>query len=305
MKGVIPVSVLMPVRGNGKFLLESLNSISDSNVQPSQIILIDDGLNKEILGQIERNIELRNLEIHPNQNPGLVNALNSGLALAREEFIARLDSDDLMFPGRLLTQFNFLQANTNVSVVGSQVEYIDDLGNTIGFSKYPVNFISDLAKFKMKSLLAHPAVMFRLSKVLEVGGYRSVFRYKDTDLAEDFDLWLRLSNISSCFNLDDVLTKYRQHPTQLSRLNSIPQELATIYASAIGGTLPGPEFQVILSKNGRINGKDAYLLIENRLGKTWKVYFGLRQFTFKQVIANKNMTFFLEWISKLFRKIFL
>ena len=83
-------------------------------------------------------------------------------------------------------------------------------------------------------MLAHPSVMIRKSALIEAGNYRSVLRNGHSDLAEDFELWLRLSKIGLIWNSEKPLTIYRLHENQISFKNRLHQDVATfILASSI------------------------------------------------------------------------
>jgi glycosyltransferase involved in cell wall biosynthesis len=66
--------------------------------------------------------------------PGLVSALNSGLEIASGKYIARIDADYVMFPGRLQLQFDYLEIHTYINVLGTDVIEIDAEGKEIGSS---------------------------------------------------------------------------------------------------------------------------------------------------------------------------
>lgn len=76
----------------------------------------------------------------------------------------------------------------------------------------------------------------RRSAVLKAGGYRKIFKSNEVDIAEDFDLWLRMAKLGKIRNLNSCLTKYRQHPGQISSNFEMAQILATMYISAVNST---------------------------------------------------------------------
>jgi glycosyltransferase involved in cell wall biosynthesis len=151
------------------------------------------------------------MTIVESKNPGLVAALNRGLAVAQGSFIARLDADDLMLSSRLQRQFDYLNSNDDVVVLGSEVIEIDQFGKSIGLRKYPTSKESMKIALQKQCTIAHPSTMFRRNNVLEIGGYRTFFEH-----AEDYDLWLRLIHYGGVVSLDFPLTMYRIHPEQIS-----------------------------------------------------------------------------------------
>jgi hypothetical protein len=122
--------------------------------------------------------------------------------------------------------------NPNVVAVGSQCILIDPQGNEIGKTFYPVNCVSQLESFSFRCLLAHPSTLYLRQAALSIGGYRRIFRWKQTDIAEDFDFWLRLRTQGDIFNLDEYLTYYRVHGNQISSRFISAQLVGTAYISA-------------------------------------------------------------------------
>jgi hypothetical protein len=82
-------------------------------------------------------------------------------------------------------------------------------------------------------MLAHPAVMMRTELARKIGGYRSLCNNERVDLAEDFDLWLRLSKVGEIHNLAEPILYYRQHSSQISSLHTSSQGFATQYISFV------------------------------------------------------------------------
>ena len=138
-----------------------------------------------------------------------------------------------MFSKRIETQLKYFEENAKTVAVGSQCVYIDANGKETGLSRYFVGDISTSPKFSTQCLIAHPSTMYLRSAALSINGYRSIFNWNGTDIAEDFDFWLRLSRLGEIVVVDEFLTKYRQHPKQLSSLNSIGQSLGTPFVSAV------------------------------------------------------------------------
>ena len=137
-------------------------------------------------------------------------ALNHGLACSTAEYVARLDSDDLMFPGRLEQQVAFLDQNPDVAVVGS---WMITFGLRSQKWRYPAAHRELEFGMSFRNELAHPSVMIRASALEDLEGpYRPGF-----DGVEDWDLWERLSARSKLACLPEYLTFHRLHEGQHSR----------------------------------------------------------------------------------------
>src|SRR5687768_2170096 len=118
------ISVIMPVYNTAAYLRESIESILTQTFKDFEFIIINDGSadNSEeiILGYNDQRIKYLKNEV----NKGYVFSLNRALKIATGKYIARLDSDDLSLPGRLMAQYNFMENHPQVIVCGCAFESI-------------------------------------------------------------------------------------------------------------------------------------------------------------------------------------
>ena len=261
------VSVLIPARGDSPYISETLQSIELNSLLPREVIIIDDGLTEVALSNIKVFHERLPVKITKSEGNGLVDALNTGLRVASEEFICRIDSDDLMLPERIKTQLHSLNLNNQLVAVGSQCVYINEDSTELSISNYSVGNLNDNPEFQKKCLIAHPSTMYYLDSALSIGGYRSLFSWNGTDIAEDFDFWLRLSGIGQILITDQVLTKYRQHNKQISSISMYGQILGTPYISAINKSGQKTEpIKIIFANNQSQMSQHYFRVIRNNLG---------------------------------------
>ena len=226
------LSLVMPVYGPAPYLLAAIESVYKSrNVEIEFILVLDRCTNSDFQEAIQ--ISPRNIEIKViySDYPGIVPALNLGIAVAKYELIARLDSDDLVTPDRLHNQVEFLNSFKEVVCVGTQLIFIDESGSEFGYTKYPTDHKHILERMNYQNCIAHPSVMFRKSAVERVGGYREIFTG-----SEDYDLWLRLSEIGELSNLPLELTKYRRSIFQFTNQLESKQPI-TDSATRISGAM--------------------------------------------------------------------
>jgi glycosyltransferase involved in cell wall biosynthesis len=143
-------------------------------------------------------------------NTGIVGALNKGFSLARGEFIARMDADDVSLPPRLERQVKFLQDHPEHVAVGSQIMTMDREGASIA-AKFLLTTHEqiDAANISGHCAVAHPAMMIRRAALPAGDAYRASF-------AEDLDLWLRLAERGKLANVPKVLLRYRLHEGSLT-----------------------------------------------------------------------------------------
>ena len=187
---------------------EAIESILRQDYREFELIIINDGSSDNSEEIIKKFSDGRIVYVKNENNLGLIASLNKGIGLAKGDFIARMDADDIAMPGRLSKQVNAF-ADADVVAVGSDYIFLKE-----GKEKYMKNFSgSD----ELKSVLlfspcfAHPTVMMR-----------NIFREKNLQYdrefihAEDYRLWTQLSAFGkfSCVNI--ALLKYRSHPAQVS-----------------------------------------------------------------------------------------
>ena len=226
-------AVLIPVKGDCKFLTFTLESVCKSSITPKEVIIVDDGISESAIKVIESYHSELNITLLPNLGKGIVAALNTGLRHCSFPFIARLDSDDLVTPERFELQMIKMLSNPRIAALGGQVIFIDSKGQTTGRAKYESGRLDNSKKFRNQCLVAHPATMIRTSMAFEVSGYRTLCTDGQVDFAEDFDFWLRLSRIGEIHNLNEVVLLYRQHNGQVSRIHAQSQSFSTAYVSLV------------------------------------------------------------------------
>ena len=188
---------------------------------------------------------------------GIAAALETGSAVARGAYIARMDGDDVALPRRLAAQAAYLDAHPDVVVVGGQVRLIDGNGKTRSRGVFPVTPAACRAYLAFGAPFCHPAVMMRRDALRQVGGYRRRF-----EPAEDFDLWLRLSAVGDLANLDEEVLQYRRHPGTITRRRAGVNAAATCLARLVhiyGETIVPPNWEQLRAGNAEWPAVEAAL----------------------------------------------
>ena len=206
------VSIILPVGVTRTFLNQALWSIVSQTLSNWECLVIIDDAD-------QHNFALPNIikfdtrfRLVINNSPGIVSALNTAIKLAKANYIARFDADDVMFPDRLRAQVDILNSRKTIMVVGTQVLLIDENNQLLNRQPiFPVDPADINKALFNKNVLAHPSVMFRLSSFNKVGGYRAMFRK-----SEDYDLWLRLSEYGDICNTRETYLALRKHKSNLS-----------------------------------------------------------------------------------------
>ena len=210
--GLPTIAVVMPAFNASAYLPAALDSLWTQSFSDFEVIAVDDGSTDGTAEQL-RSIAAREprLRVVCGSHGGVTAALNRGLAEARSPFIARMDADDVCHPRRFEMQLAFLEANPEVVAVGAACTLIDEAGDRLTEHPYPLTHEEILDRLLAgRSGLSHPAALIRRGALERVGGYDPAFA-----VAQDFDLWLRLSEIGQLANLEESLLRYRLHPASV------------------------------------------------------------------------------------------
>jgi len=221
------VPVIMPVRNGERWLAQAVESVLAQTLSEFELIVVDDGsidASAEILSALSRRDGRVRVVHQPPE--GLVSALNRALALARAPLVARLDADDVALPERLARQASYFDEHLKLVLLGSWAEKIDEQGRCIGQVR-PETEPERLAEILPRgNPFVHSSVMMRTAFAHRLG-YRQAFLG-----AEDFDLWLRMSECGTIANLPQPLVRYRVHGGNTDRSLGVRQSFSVRLAQA-------------------------------------------------------------------------
>jgi glycosyltransferase involved in cell wall biosynthesis len=230
MNGAAPrVSVVMPIYNGAEFLALSIDSVLAQTLPDFELILVDDG-STDGTAEIIRRYAAQDPRIVPvaKANSGISDTLNQGLAIARADWIARLDADDLMLPTRLARQLDFVAANPDLIAAGSYYDIIDPTGRNHG-ARLPLPRTRDelagfLAAREPLSFL-HPSMLYRRRAALDLGGYD-----KRAEPAEDVALFARMLSTGAPILIQpEVLLQYRVHANSISAKTATRQFMSVAW----------------------------------------------------------------------------
>lgn len=209
----------MPVFNAEDFLPECLDSVLAQDFNDFEVIAINDGSSDRSADMLNRYAALDSrIKVKNQAHGGLVAALNLSLELAKGEYLARMDADDIMLPRRLMRQVEYLDANLHVDVVACQVALLDATSSTEGLRHY-IDWQNNCVQahdirnaIYTESPVSHPSVMMRHKVLRDMGGYR------DGQFPEDYDLWLRMIQAGYVITkIPETLLRWRDSQMRLSR----------------------------------------------------------------------------------------
>jgi glycosyltransferase involved in cell wall biosynthesis len=206
------VSVLMSVYNSEAYLTEAIESILNQSMTDFEFIIINDGSTDKST-EILRKYPSKDhrITLIEQSNIGLTESLNKALYIAKGKYIARQDSDDISHPDRLQMQIDFLEKNSDYFMIGSCGILIDGQGKKIKDIEVLTEYYKINERLTTNNQFIHGSIVARRDAIIEIGGYRNKFIY-----AQDYDLWLRLSEKYFITNVKMPLYKLRQVPSSIS-----------------------------------------------------------------------------------------
>ena len=206
------VTVLMPVFNGEKYLGDAIDSILNQTFRDFEFLIIDDGSIDSSVEIIRTYHDSRIRLVKNTANIGMAASLNSGLALSKGEYVARMDQDDISLPQRLACQVAFLDSRPEVGVVGSSMEVFGDKNEVIRFPTDPDRIKCELF---FVNVIAHPTVMMRKTMFVSHGLQYDPFFEK----SEDYELWNRSIRYFPLTNIEETLLRYRRHDKQVTQFH--------------------------------------------------------------------------------------
>lgn len=211
-------SVLMSVykNDNPEFLQIAIDSMLKQTVPPEQFVIVEDGSVgddiEEIIRKYEKDDKLFTI-VRLEENGGLGNALNNGLAVCRNELVARMDADDVSVSERCEKQLERFSQKSELSILGTQIkEFTGSPDNVVSMREVPCTFEKIKVFARRRSPFNHPTVMYKKSEIQKFGGYPTLNRKEDLGL-----FILAVNSGAYSENLDEVLLFYRTNADNQKR----------------------------------------------------------------------------------------
>jgi glycosyltransferase involved in cell wall biosynthesis len=212
-KEPVLVSVLMPAFQVEKYVGKAIESILAQTYPHWELIILDDGSTDTTPEIIQRYAGLdHRIQFHRREHKGLVDTLNRGIELAKGKYLARMDADDIAYPERLEKQINFLEEHPNIGIAGTAARTIDEAGGVAGFYSVDTTDLEIRWRALLMNPFVHPTVMMRREVLL----LNKLEYDPSAEAAEDYDLWVRILQLSQGANLQLELLDYRIHPQSIT-----------------------------------------------------------------------------------------
>lgn len=194
------ITVLMSVYNGENHLHEAVDSILNQTFKDFEFLIINDGSTDKTTNILKSYNDPR-IKIHINKkNIGLTKSLNVGLKMAKGEYIARQDADDISSPERLAKEIAFLEKHNNYAVVGTFAMALNEYSEELQIWERPYEDANIRTALKRDNCIIHGTAMMRRSFLLKAGFYDEAITK-----AQDYDLWVRLSKKYKMANIPEFL----------------------------------------------------------------------------------------------------
>lgn len=205
------VSVIMSVYNEEEYIEKSLQSILNQTIQDFEVIIFDDCSTDDTV-EIINNFKDNRIFLYQNaENQGLTKNLNQGLRLAKGEYIARMDGDDISLPFRFEKQINYFLNYPDKMLISCWTQNFGESS-----LQWKLQDCDEELKARMliKPVFAHPGFMMKRELVEEGYYYDETFR-----TAQDYEFASRIAQKNQIGLVEEILLYYRVHKKQVSNLS--------------------------------------------------------------------------------------
>ena len=216
------VSIVLPVYNGGATLALALASLDRQTFREWELILIDDGSTDGCMAGFSSS-DSRVRIVQDGRNLGLAARLNQGIDLARGRYLARMDHDDIAYPGRLEAQMRFLDEHPEIDLTATKAILFRNDGSPVGLFPFRRTHAEICAAPWRGFYFPHPTWMGRIEWFR-----RHRYRLPEIVRAEDQDLLLRSYSVSRFACLPQVLMGYRQTDLSLRKVLTARRNLARV-----------------------------------------------------------------------------
>lgn len=206
------VTIALPARNAAATLRSALCSLQWQTFEAWELLVMDDGSSDETAAVVRAMGDARMRVIADGRHAGLAVRLNQAVDLARGRYLARMDADDIAYPLRLRTQFDFLERHPEVDLVSARALAFRDDGTIIGLLPYRASHEEIMARPWRGIPMPHPTWFGRIE-------WFRRWRYgvPEAPRAEDQELLMRAGPHSRFAACPEVVLGYRQWPYSVSK----------------------------------------------------------------------------------------
>jgi glycosyltransferase involved in cell wall biosynthesis len=202
------VSVIIPTYNSEKYISSAVKSVLNQTHHNFELIIVDDG-SVDNTQEIINSFNDQRIKYIYQENSGVAVARNTGIENSSGEHIAFLDADDIWVPEKLQIQLDIISERNDVCMIYSAIEMFytgNDRTKIIKYNHDDNNFVEKLITDPFKSIPYPSTVILKRSCIDKAGTFNPEFK-----TGEDWDLWLRLSELGKCRYVNQPLVKKLTH----------------------------------------------------------------------------------------------
>lgn len=205
------VSIIMLTYNRANYIAQAIESVLAQTYQQWELLILDDGSTDNTAVIVSQYSDSRIQYLFDPINKGLALKRYESLKQCRGVYVAILDSDDKWIDvTKLDSQVTYLNNHPTCVVVGTQINLIDESGNSLGTNTYLRDDTAIRNAILVRNQFAHSSVMMRKSFLDKTSGYQKL------SASEDLDLYLRLGQLGTFANLPETMLAYRIHKKSAS-----------------------------------------------------------------------------------------
>lgn len=214
------VSVLLATFNGHKYIEQSIESVLNQTFGDFELLIGLNGENEITKTILQKYTDNRIKIIDYGDDTGKAKTLNKLLHVAKYDWLAIQDDDDIWLPEKLQKQMQF---TNEFDVIGTLINYISETGELMGSPNLAINE----KEIKIRSLsgdnnIANTSAIFKKDCALEVNGWAT-----NLDGIEDFDFWLKLiRKDKKIINVNEKLVLHRLHSK--SNFNTKKHDITSI-----------------------------------------------------------------------------
>jgi len=221
---MVKISILLPVYNDENYITDAISSVLNNSFRDFELVIINDGSNDMTLEKIHEFNDSR-IKLFNKPNTGLIDSLNYGIDKCQSDIIMRMDGDDVIHPKKIQIQLKeFLKSD--FILLGTFGVVINNSNTVVSKVKLPLTH-NEIIEFQLKMLpsIIHASIMVYKEALLSVGKYDPKI-----EVAEDYDLFLRLSKIGKVGNINSFLYSIRKNQDNVSFTRNSEQLMNTMIA---------------------------------------------------------------------------
>ncbi len=208
MQRLDSVTVIIAVFNGEKYIEESIESVlKQVGIGVPKVIVVNDGSTDKTSSILEKYSD--SIKIIKTRNIGQAAAINKALKIVNTNFVAYQDADDVSEPNRFHRQLQVFNENKDIEMVYSGRNIINSSGQIVE--------IDDCRDFDCISIyqtnpITRSSVMHKFDLINKLGDFDDSISGND-----DWDMWIRISEIGRIYRLPEHLVRYRVHDENLSK----------------------------------------------------------------------------------------